>query len=114
MIQKDNNTSLTESESGSVLIDQETREVVVIKSTSSDIINNEDSESITTSSKETHNEPVDNTTIVNDKELLVDLSTEEGYQYSRDFDREKYLRAIREKDLLNTSIRPIIVNETEL
>jgi len=107
MSQKEINTSLTDNETGNVqLVDQESREVILIKSTSSDIINNKDSElsKETASPKETSNDTNNDTTIVDDKELLVDLSTEEGYQYSIDFDREKYLGAIREKDLLNTSI----------
>ncbi|XP_060873933.1 putative uncharacterized protein DDB_G0286901 [Metopolophium dirhodum] len=118
MSQKDNNTSLTDSETESVqLINQESREVVLIKSTSSETINNKDSElsNPTSSPKETKNDTNNDITIIADnKELLIDLSTEEGYQYSIDFDREKYLGAIREKNLLNTSIRPIIVSETEL
>jgi len=117
MSQKDNNTSLTDSETESVqLVNQESREVVLIKSKSSDIINDIDSElnKATATPKETSNDTNNDTTIVDDKELLVVLSTEEGYQYSIDFDWEKYLRAVREKSLLNTSIRPIIVSETEL
>jgi hypothetical protein len=47
-------------------------------------------------------------------ELLIDLNTDEGYQYSLDFYREKYLRAINESNLLDKSIRPILVSETEL
>jgi len=47
-------------------------------------------------------------------ENLIDLNTEEGYQYSQDFDKEKYLRAVITKNLLNKSIKPILVNEKEL
>ena len=107
MSHKEINTSLTESETGSVqLIDQEIREVkepVITDVTSLNTINNKNNELV--QDKETDND----TTINDNKELLIDLGTEEGYQYSVDFDREKYLEAIREKDLLNTSIRPILI-----
>lgn len=75
----------------------------------SEIVESEDTE-LNKEISDKHND----TTLVEGKELLIDLNTEEGYQYSVDFDREKYLEALREKDLLNTSIRPIIVSETEL
>ncbi|XP_060860128.1 putative uncharacterized protein DDB_G0286901 [Metopolophium dirhodum] len=102
MSHKEVNVSLTDSETGSVQIIDQVRVSVNTEVTSDSELN-----------KGTDKENLD-TTNSDNKDLLIDLSTDEGYQYSVDFDREKYLTAIREKNLLNTSIRPILVSETEL
>lgn len=121
MSHEDNNTSLTESESESIqLIDQELREVVVIKSTSSDIISNEDSESSTTSSdiisnddsessttssKETDNESVDNTTIIDDKKSQTPPTLESAVQVTKDEETEIKSES---DDHINTTIASIV------
>ncbi|KAL4153280.1 hypothetical protein QTP88_001113 [Uroleucon formosanum] len=37
----------------------------------------------------------------------INLNTPEGYQYSQEIDKEKYLKTIREKELLNKSVRSL-------
>ena len=39
-------------------------------------------------------------------ETLIDIYTEAGYQYSQEFDKDKYLNAIKVKELLNKTLTP--------
>ncbi|KAL4083037.1 hypothetical protein QTP88_028367 [Uroleucon formosanum] len=41
------------------------------------------------------------------KTEIINLNTPEGYQYSQEIDKEKYLKTIRGKELLNKSVRSL-------
>ncbi|KAL4154263.1 hypothetical protein QTP88_002088 [Uroleucon formosanum] len=105
MNKEDNNLEVKDTDSKKLLTEelQETTELVKTETTN-----------VTKNVIDIKNSKNNDKTKIIDGELLIDLSTEEGYQYSVDLDREKYFKSIRGKDLLNTSIRPILVNETEL
>jgi len=48
-----------------------------------------------------------NKDIVKTEQTIININTPEGYQYSQDFDKAKYIKAIREKELLNKTTRSL-------